>query len=75
LGRGTTYKDDSFAAQAPLTDDQMPAESAMLAMATEGFWEQAARENTITDMATVSAARKRAIKDLNEELLTADFQI
>jgi hypothetical protein len=51
LGRGTTYFADIFASQAPLTDEQMLAENAMLAMTTEEFWEQAARDNGITDMA------------------------
>jgi hypothetical protein len=75
LGRGTTYFADLFASRAPLTDEQMLAENTMLAMTTEEFWEQAAQENRITDMATVEEARKRAVKDLNEEFFTADFQI
>jgi hypothetical protein len=74
-GRGTTYFADLFASRAPLTDEQMLAENTMLAMTTEEFWEQAAQENRITDMATVEEARKRAVKDLNEEFFTADFQI
>src|ERR1039457_426306 len=41
------------------------AERAMLAMTTEEFWEQAARENGITDMEIVAEARKQALKDLN----------
>jgi len=64
LGRGTTYFADIFAAQAPLNDEQMLAENAMLAMTTEAFWEQAARENGVTDMATVAWARRRAMTDL-----------
>ena len=74
-GRGTTYFADIFAAQAPLTDEQMLAEQAMLAMTTEEFWEQAARENGIADMAAVEEARKRALDDLNDEFSTADFRI
>ena len=74
-GRGTTYYADLFAVQAPLTDEQMLAEDAIMAMTTEEFWGQAARENGITDMATVEEARKRAIFDLNGEFLDADFQI
>jgi hypothetical protein len=35
LGRGTTYYDDLFAAQATLTDEQMLVENTSLAMATE----------------------------------------
>ena len=75
LGRGTTYKDDLFAPQAPLTNEQMLAEQAMLMMATDEFWEQAARENGIADMVAVEEARKQAVNDLNEEFLTSDFQI
>jgi hypothetical protein len=75
LGRGTTYFDDIFANQASLTGEQMLAENAMLSMATEEFWEQAALENGITDMISVEEARKLAINDLNAEFLTADFQI
>jgi hypothetical protein len=75
LGRGTTYKDDLFATQAPLTDDQMLAENAIMAMTTEAFWEQAARENGISDSATVAVAWRKAIRDLNDEFLTADFQM
>ncbi len=41
LGRGTTYFDDIFADQAPLTDEQMQAETAIMAMTTKEFWEQA----------------------------------
>jgi hypothetical protein len=41
------------------------AERAMLAMATEEFWEQAARENGVTGMETVTQARELAVKDLN----------
>lgn len=37
LGRGTTYKADLFASQAPLTDEQMLAEKAILAMMTDEF--------------------------------------
>lgn len=74
LGRGTTYTDDLFASQAPLTDEQMLAEKAMLAMATEEFWEGAARENGITDIGAIAGARKRAVRDLNAEFRTADFQ-
>jgi hypothetical protein len=74
-GRGTTYFADIFASQAPLTDEQMLAENAMLAMTTEEFWEQAAQQNGITDMATIAAARKRAVRDLDGEFLAADFQI
>jgi hypothetical protein len=47
----------------------------MLAMATKEFWEQAARENGIADMAAVEEAREQAVKDLNQEFLTADYQI
>ena len=36
-------------------------------MATKEFWEQAARENGITDMATLEKVREQAVKDLNEE--------
>jgi hypothetical protein len=61
--------------QAPLTGEQMLAEQAMLAMTTEEFWEQAARDNGIADMTTVAEARGQAVKDVNEEFLTADFQI
>jgi hypothetical protein len=75
LGRGTTYTADLFAHQAPLTDEQMLAEDAILEMTTEAFWAQAARENGITDMVTVAAARKKAVSDLNDEFLTANFQI
>ena len=75
LGRRTTLYAGLFASQAPLTDEQMLAEQAMLAMTTEEFWEQAARENGITDMETVEKARELAVKDLNEELSTANFQI
>jgi hypothetical protein len=75
MAGGTTYFADLFASQAPLTDEQMLAENAMLAMATKEFWEQAARENGITDMETVEKARELAVKDLNEELSTANFQI
>jgi hypothetical protein len=53
----------------------MEAEKAMLAMATEEFWEQATRENGIADMAAIEAAWRRAIRDLNDELSTADFQL
>jgi hypothetical protein len=53
----------------------MLAEQAMLAMTTEEFWEQAARDNGIADMTTVAEARGQAVKDVNEEFLTADFQI
>ena len=74
-GRGTTYFADLFADQAPLTDEQMLAENAMLAMTTEEFWEQAAKDNGITDMAAVAEAREQAVKDVNEEFLTANFQI
>jgi hypothetical protein len=74
-GRGTTYFADIFASQAPLTDEQMLAERVMLAMATKEFWEQAARENGIADMAAVEEAREQAVKDLNQEFLTADYQI
>jgi hypothetical protein len=74
LGRGTTYKDDLFAPQAPLTGEQMLAETAILAMTTEAFWEQAAQENGIADMAAVAAARKLAVRDLDEEFLLANFQ-
>jgi hypothetical protein len=35
----------------------------------------AARDNGIADMTTVAEARNQAAKDLNEELLNADFQI
>jgi hypothetical protein len=74
-GRGTTYFADLFASQASLTDEQMLAENAMLAMATKEFWEQAARENGISDMTTVEEVRKRAVNDLNKEFLSAEFQI
>jgi hypothetical protein len=53
----------------------MEAQSAILAMTAEEFWEQAAGENEITDMGTVEKAREQAVMDLNEEFLTADFQI
>ncbi len=75
LGRGTTYKDDLFAPQAPLTDDQRLSETAILAMTTEEFWEQAALENGVTDMASVEEARKLAVNDLDREFFTANFQI
>jgi hypothetical protein len=52
----------------------MLAENAMLAMTTEEFWEQAARENGITDMVAVAGARKRAMQDLDAEFLAANFQ-
>ena len=71
----TTFYADLFASQVPLTDEQMLAEQAKLAMATEEFWDQAARENGITDMAAVEEARKRAVDDLNDEFSTADFRI
>ena len=74
-GRGTTFYADLFADQAPLTEEQTQAENAILAMTTEEFWEQAARENGITDMASVEEARKLAVEDLNDEFSTADFQI
>jgi hypothetical protein len=44
-------------------------------MTTEDFWEQAARENGITDMTTVEEVRKRAVNDLNKEFAGANFQI
>jgi hypothetical protein len=75
LGRGTTLYADLFASQAPLTDEQMLAENAMLTMATKEFWEQAAQENGITDVATLGEMRRKAVNDLNAEFLTADFQI
>lgn len=75
LGRGTTYTADLFAAQAPLTDEQMLAENAILAMTTEEFWEQAAKENGITDIATIEEAHQRALQDLNEEFSTANFEV
>jgi hypothetical protein len=59
----------------PLTDEQMLAENAMLAITTKEFWEQAALENGITDMTTVEEARKQAVNDLNKEFLSAEFQI
>jgi hypothetical protein len=53
----------------------MLAERAMLAMATEELWRQAARESGITEMAAVGEMRRKAVNDLNAEFLTADFQI
>ena len=44
-------------------------------MTTEEFWEQAAQENGISDSATLALARRKAIRELNDEFLTADFQI
>jgi len=58
-GRGTTLYADLFASHAPLTDEQMLAEAAIMAMTTKDFWEQAARENGITDMTAVEEVRKR----------------
>jgi hypothetical protein len=75
LGRGTTYKDDLFAAQAPLTDQQMLAEAAIMAMTTEAFWEQAARENGIIDIRSVAQARELALKEVNREFYRAEFSI
>jgi hypothetical protein len=64
-----------LAAQAPLTDEQMLAENAIMAMTTEAFWEQAARENGVTDMRSVAQARELALKDLNREFYMAEFSI
>jgi hypothetical protein len=75
LGRGTTLYADLFADQAPLTDEQMLAENAIMAMTTEAFWEQAAQENGITDMRSLAQARELALKDLNREFYTAEFSI
>ena len=75
LGRGTALYADLFASQAPLTDEQMLAEQAMLAMTTKEFWEQAAWDNGITDMAAVGEMRQRVANDLNAEFLAAGFQI
>jgi hypothetical protein len=36
----------------------MLAEQVILAMATEEFWEEAAKENGITDMAAIRESRK-----------------
>jgi hypothetical protein len=74
LGRGTTYFDDILTNQAP-HGGQMLAENAIMAMTTEAFWEQAARENGVTDMVTVAAAWKKVVSDLNDEFLKADFQM
>ena len=62
-------------ADAPLTDEQMLAEAAIMAMTTKDFWEQAARENGITDMTAVEEVRKRAVNDLNLEFAMTDFRI
>jgi hypothetical protein len=75
LGRGTTLYADLFASHAPLTDEQMLAENAILSMATKEFWEQAARENGITDLTSVEEVRKRAVHDLDMELCTTDFRV
>jgi hypothetical protein len=53
----------------------MLAEDAIMAMTTEDFWEQAARGNGITDMATVEEVRKRAVFDLNMEFAGTNFRI
>jgi hypothetical protein len=53
----------------------MLAENAILAMATKEFWEQAARENGITDMTSVEEVRKRAVHDLDMELCMTDFRV
>jgi hypothetical protein len=74
-GRGTTLYADLFASHAPLTDEQMLAENAILAMATKEFWEQAARENGITDLTSVEEVRKRAVHDLDMELCMTDFRV
>ena len=74
-GRGTTLYADLFASHAPLTDEQMLAEAAIMAMTTKDFWEQAARENGITDMTAVEEVRKRAVNDLNLEFAMTDFRI
>jgi hypothetical protein len=46
-----------------------------MAMTTKDFWEQAARENGITDMTAVEEVRKRAVNDLNLEFAMTDFRI
>jgi len=38
------------------------AERAMLAMATEEFWEQTVRENEVTDMESIEEMRRKAVK-------------
>ena len=53
----------------------MLAEEAIMAMTTEDFWEQAARENGITDLTAVEEVRKRAVHDLNMEFAGANFRI
>lgn len=68
---GTTLYADLFAADAPLNAMQQEAERAMLAMTTEAFWEQAARDNGITDLTSIRTAHDQAVRDLDGELILA----
>jgi hypothetical protein len=72
---GTTYKDDLFAPDAPLTIQQMVVEGDMLDMTGEDFWLVAARENGVTDLEAVKSARKKALEDLNREFSSTNFNI
>jgi hypothetical protein len=71
---GTTYKDDLFAKEPPLTSDQTTAE-AMRVMASSAFWAKAARENGITDLSTVETMSKKALVDLELTLGDANYEI
>ncbi len=64
LRYNATYAADLFATNPPLSDEQLAAEKAMLAMTTREFWEEAARENHVTDYDAVDEMRRSALLDL-----------
>lgn len=64
LDFGTTYKDDLFAQDPPLTEQQMAAERSIFAMTTQQFWAKEAAENGVLDLAAVEYVRSNAWHDL-----------
>jgi hypothetical protein len=65
---GTTYFANRFAKDPPLTEEQIAAEKAMLAMTTKEFWSQIARENGVTDLEAVDHVRRLTLTDLQMTL-------
>jgi len=60
----TSYVADIFAQNPPLNERQMHAEEAILKTATVQFWEDAARQNGVTNLHAVDQAHDRAEKAL-----------